>query len=209
MAFTTVVLSPVLTFVADALHSSTDEEGKIVCRQFYSLEELNSAKELLWAADKDNILGRMIQRRGSTAAKGDNLDKKCKVIADIVDAIPKLDEADALPLFTATASDLPRIPKVKPHEVLPISAYERIAALEEQMEAVMAASRRPPSVPTHVEAELATLSSLPARVADLEKKIAGPIPMSYARSLHPVPQGSHGGAPPASDAQSTLDYPPT
>ena len=52
------------------------------------------------------------------------------------------------------------------------------------------------AVPAHVEAELAVLSSLPARVADLEKKIAGPV--SYARSLHPVPQSS--GAPPANAA---------
>ena len=137
MAFTKVILNPVLTFVADALHSSTDESVKTVCRQFYSFEELNSAKELLWATDKESsILGRIIQRRGSMT-KGEIQDKKSKVTADIVDAIPKLEEADALPMFAVTASDLPRIPRVKPHEVLPISAFERLANLEEQLETVM------------------------------------------------------------------------
>ena len=178
-AFSTVVVNPVLLYVSDSLHHSTEDEVKTVCLQFYSLEELRDAKEQLWKADKDNALGRLIARRAST--KADKSDQKDKIIADITDAICKLEEMDALPVFAVTASDLPRVPKVKPHDTLPLSAYQRLADMEEHIASLTAMCTRPPSVPAHVEEELSRLRPLLSRVDEVERRLARP--MSYSLAL--------------------------
>ena len=176
--FTPVVLNPVLTFVADGLNHSTEEEVKTVCRLFYSIDELVSAKKILWAVDDQRNLGRMVNRRDSQKRS-----EKEQVLADIFDAITTLSDADALPPFAVTAGDLGRIPKIKPHEMLPVSAYERLASLEEQMAVVMSLCTRPQPLPAAAEEEIANLRPLPERVAHLEQLVAANSALTYAQAV--------------------------
>ena len=51
-----VTLSPVLTFVAYSQDTSAKELIHKFCREFYSIEELQQAKEILWKVGDNGIL---------------------------------------------------------------------------------------------------------------------------------------------------------
>ena len=58
-----VTLSPVLTYVIYSLDSSPVDLIKAACREFYTLEELQSAKETLWEIGDNSVLPPLKRRR--------------------------------------------------------------------------------------------------------------------------------------------------
>lgn len=124
-AYSQVILDPVLTYVTHSLGNSSVYSIKQACRGFYTLEEVNVSKDILWKVGDNNVLPPFVRRRDST--KGNEIDK---VIDDIVIGIQKLDAASSLPPFAVDPSALNRIPKASPAETFPISVCERLNLLE-------------------------------------------------------------------------------
>ena len=154
-----VILDPILTYVANSVSNSPIDSIRVACREFYTLTEVNAAKELLWSVGDPGVLPPLIKRRDS--AKANEMEK---VIEDIVLAIQKLDTAEKLPLFAASHNMLGRIPKASPAEMCPLNVCERL---------------------NKVEATLAQVSDLRDRLSRVEHELGSvkehPESMSYAK----------------------------
>ena len=97
------------------------------CVEFYTLDEMHTARTLLWKSANHDIIGEEMKRRNSV--KGT---EASKIVSDIVEAIKKLDNVRAMPSFGVSAKQLNRIPRAAARELLPISICERLGILEEQ-----------------------------------------------------------------------------
>ena len=180
---TQVVLDPVLTYIAYSICNSDADSIRKACRTFYTLEELNRAKDILWKVGDTSSLPPFIRRRDST--KGSEIDK---VIEDIVIGMQKLDSVSKMPVFAADSAVLGRIPKAMPSEAHPISVCERLNQLE---------------------ASLSQITDLQDRLCEIELKVEK-IPTTYAAAaattVSKMPSVTQRKMPSAAPAAPTLAY---
>ena len=123
-----VIFDPVLAFITHSVSNSTSEHIQAACRDFYTLVEVNNAKDKLWKAGDSAILPSFVRRRDSSVRS--EIDA---TIGDIVKGIQLLDDADKLPTVAVLVSDLDRIPKARPAEMCSISMVERMGQLEARL----------------------------------------------------------------------------
>ncbi|ELT92058.1 hypothetical protein CAPTEDRAFT_212951, partial [Capitella teleta] len=95
-------------------------------------DELLEAKNLLWDAANNDIIGRNTVRRNTVRGS-----ETLKIVDDIFDALTSLNNLDATPKFAVGPEQLNRMPKASANEALPISICERINCLETQMRQLM------------------------------------------------------------------------
>ena len=122
------IIDPVLTFVVFALDSSPLGYVTNTLVQFYTVEELTRAKDLLWETADHDVIGVYTKRRdGATRSVSDI------IASDITGAIQKLDIAGSVPNVVVNPMGLNRIPKVTPSETNALSMCERLAAVENRV----------------------------------------------------------------------------
>ena len=123
-----VILDPLLTYEANSLElGATQQQITQACIEFYTTEEMHTARSLLWESADQAVIGELKERRNSV--KGT---EASKIAHDIIEAIRKLDAARVMPCFAVSAKHLSRIPRAAARELLPISVCERLGVLEEQ-----------------------------------------------------------------------------
>ena len=66
MASESVTFNAMLTYVAFSRETSANELIAKACKQFYSIEELQEAKEALWKVGDKDIMPAYVKRRDST-----------------------------------------------------------------------------------------------------------------------------------------------
>lgn len=124
-----IFLDPVLTYVSNGINTATVDQLKNACLSFYTLDELFTARDTLWQAAGETVLGRLIQRRDSVVGQA-----SFKTIEDIISGVTKLMTAEKLPVFAVDAARLRRIPKAAPEETLPVSLCERMNNAESKID---------------------------------------------------------------------------
>jgi hypothetical protein len=114
------------------LENATRDQIRQACLSFYTADELLEAKNLLWDAANNDIIGRNTVRRNTVRGS-----ETLKIFDDIFDALTSLNNLDATPKFAVGPEQLNRMPKASANEALPISICERINCLETQMRQLM------------------------------------------------------------------------
>ena len=139
------------------------------CREFYTLEELQSAKETLWEIGDSSVLPPLKRRRDSPSRS-----EVDAVIADITEGLQKLDAANKIPNVAVDANGLHRMPRVRPAELCSVSLSEKVAKLEERLNDTQA---------NLVNYALCTeVKNIDARLSDTEKRLSDFKMPSYAKA---------------------------
>ncbi len=123
-----VVLNAVLTYISNGLDNSPVEYISRCVHDFYTLEELTDAKDILWYVGDKDVIPKFTRRRDTS-----NRSVIDATISDIIEAIQALDAADIMPHFAVDRICLQRLPRVSPAEISSISVCERLAKLEQRM----------------------------------------------------------------------------
>jgi hypothetical protein len=105
--------------------SSSAEYVKKVIFDFFTCDEIVTARDVLWGCGDPSVMPKLIKRQNVRNDKGLAL-----TITDIVDAIVTLDEAEKKPFFAVSYDLLHRIPLAKPCETSSIALIERMSRLE-------------------------------------------------------------------------------
>lgn len=121
-----VVIEPTLAYIWFSMQSGTFDNVKTVAVSHFSLEAVVAAKNTLWEASDNSVIGEKFRRRG-TAARNE----KVAHINDIVEALSKLDQAGKVPTLAIDALSLGFIPRAKPEELNDISVIERLTKVEQ------------------------------------------------------------------------------
>ena len=117
-------LSELLTYATFYMHNSAINNIKTIISNFYPLEEIITAKKMLWALCSDS-LEQYIERKST--------DKRSSVeasINDIFEALSKLDILGKVPTFVAKNID--KLPSRQPEELNMICIINRLVKLEQQ-----------------------------------------------------------------------------
>ncbi|ELT95073.1 hypothetical protein CAPTEDRAFT_210950 [Capitella teleta] len=138
-----VYINSTLTYMISNLENATREQIRQACLSFYTADELLEAKNLLWDAANNDIIGRNTVRRNTVRGS-----ETLKIFDDIFDALTSLNNLDATPKFAVGPEQLNRMPKASANEALPISICERINCLETQMRQLMEQMIAPKHMPT-------------------------------------------------------------
>ena len=125
-----VVCDVVLAYLAHSLENSSVSHVKTVCCQHFSSDEVVKARDTLWETVDETFLPRMIRRHSITTMKGVEL-----TISDIIAAFNNMATAGCFPHFTVYYEDIGRLPLSKPTETCAVSMCDRLAKLEERLEA--------------------------------------------------------------------------
>jgi len=91
--------------------------------QFYSVEELTRAKDILWGTANSDVIGVYTEGLDGSIRSVSDI-----IASDITGAIQKLDIAGIVPIV-----ELNRIPNVIPSETNALSMCERLAAVENRV----------------------------------------------------------------------------
>ena len=120
----------VLSFISAHVHQRSKDEIKKVIVSHFTKEEILKAKSALWDSLKDTgVLDKYIQRvdTSSRGAEDANTD-------DTINAIIKASNSDDPPTFVMNATEILRLPKYSPGELLEPSILQRLAIVEAQIE---------------------------------------------------------------------------
>ena len=120
-----MIICELLSFVTHYINNSTIDNIKKIMTNFYSSEEVEQGKKLLWEIENAN-LGKY-QERNSTnkrSSKDANID-------DIFKALKLLDERDTKYVFVA--HDLKRLPNIDPEELNSVFLLERVSNFERKL----------------------------------------------------------------------------
>ena len=91
----------------------------------FSLQEISNAKDILWEKCDVTIIGDKLKRRDFSVRS-----EKEANVHDLMVALTKLDNSDILPTFAVTATELYKIPKFNPEEIVSTSIVDRLVSLE-------------------------------------------------------------------------------
>jgi hypothetical protein len=123
-----LVVNPVLAYMSCNMNSSTADDITRSCQDFYSVQELILAKDILWAVGSVQHLPPKRRRR-----EGKYRTESEAITSDIVEALSLLDAADKMPRFGVDAALLKRIPGPVPTENNTMSLCTRLLDLECRM----------------------------------------------------------------------------
>ena len=119
-----------LTYITYYYQRNSIDVIKKNVSQFYTLDEIITAKTLLWQLFADMLLP---ERRRVTSDKRSACDAS---LADIVAALGELDIKGNFPVDTFVARNLDRLPKFAPEETNVIAVMDRLRAIELQLNEV-------------------------------------------------------------------------
>ncbi|ELT94284.1 hypothetical protein CAPTEDRAFT_187692 [Capitella teleta] len=118
------VMDPVLSYISFSLMSSSAEYVKKVIFDYFTCDEIVTARDVLWGCGDPSVMPKLIKQQNVRNDKGLAL-----TITDIVDAIVTLDEAEKKPFFAVSYDLLHRIP-LATCETSSIALIERMSRLE-------------------------------------------------------------------------------
>lgn len=121
------IINPVLTYVQYSFANSTFDGIKRVLIDFYSQEEISSAKQSLWDACTE-YLPTFANRQDSN-----NRSAKEAETLDILNAYKRIDNTEDVTVQCLT-NKLDRIPRCEPEELDLLSMMDRIIALENKVQ---------------------------------------------------------------------------
>lgn len=125
-----VIYDPLLAYVAFGIGNSSAESVKQSAGDFYGTEEAIEARDKLWDAVDASLIPDKKRRQNMQTRRSIRT-----TVADIVEAMQKLDEAKKLPRIAVPFEKIHRLPLAMPAETSPISMCDRIAKLEARMDA--------------------------------------------------------------------------
>ena len=126
------IFNPLLCYVVSARNNSRKNDIAHLVSGFFSAEAIENAKTELWNNASHDIIGTELRRRNT-----DDRSSKEAHVQDIIDALRKLEDADALPLFAVTSDQLAQLPRSQPGELLDYSVSDRVARLETKLNRVI------------------------------------------------------------------------
>jgi hypothetical protein len=107
------------------MQNGTIEKIRLTTVGHFSLESVTPAKDTLWKAADNNVIGEKPLRRGTPL----RIEKEAHV-TDIFEALGKLDRANKVPLFALDALSLSIIPIHKYEDLSNITLIERLSKLK-------------------------------------------------------------------------------
>jgi len=116
---------PLLAYVLFAMQSGSADLIKKAVAGHFSMDQVITAKNILWANCEDTIIGDKKRRRDSHVKSS-----KESHINDIVTALATLDAANKTPNIYLNAMDLKLIPRSHPEELNNISLVDRLNRME-------------------------------------------------------------------------------
>ena len=123
------VVNTVLTYVMYSMSRANADSLVQVMNSTFSDEEMVSAKNVLWSAGDEKILGKNLKRTSS-----ENRTKRFILCTDVVEAMQKLDErGEPMPQFVCDADGVGRLPRFSPEDLNVVTLDERCRQLERQM----------------------------------------------------------------------------
>lgn len=126
-----LVVNELLSYAAYYIHRSTVDKLYKSVERFYTPTEIDTAKDLLWNNLSETILGKKHVRKDSCARTASDAN-----ITDILNALKNCDCS----AVQFVASDLERLPKCGPEELSIFSLADRVAIIENELQAVKQAA---------------------------------------------------------------------
>ena len=120
-----VLFNALLSYVSYAMQNSSIENIKHAVLGHFSSQEVINSKDLLWETCDMTVIGEKFKRKDSQVRT-----EKEANLCDILSALVKLDEQNKSPKFAVLATDLNKIPKFNPEEIISTSVVERLVTLE-------------------------------------------------------------------------------
>ena len=147
-ADTSVIFSPLLTFIESNRGSCTLLHIKTVVLSRFTTDQIVSAKLQLWQLiTVAQTLGKTTTRREGktrTAAEAE--------LADVFEALKVLEDADLLPRFAVYSEDIGFLPRIRAEDIDTVSLAERLLDLEEVVQGLKTTlSLAPHSAPAIAE----------------------------------------------------------
>ena len=165
------MINAVLCYVTFSLNNPS-------CQEFYSIEELCMAKDILCKYADTNVRPQY-RRRDSTGRS-----ELEAVICDILDRIKALDNAQKMPRYALDPAGLYRIPRSIPAENTHISVCEHLLTLESRLSSVED-----------------TLSSNVCNTMQMEDSMSKAVPYADAAKIMPSSKLPHVPHAPVSEKQ--------
>ena len=125
------VNNALLAYTVYSMQSGTAEKITSVVRAHFTIDDVIIAKDKLWDAADQSIIGPRKRRRDGTIKS-----EKHSHTEDVVTALYQLDAADKMPHITLSAMDLGCIPRSHPEELNEISMADRLNRMEERLSAL-------------------------------------------------------------------------
>lgn len=125
------VNNALLAYILYSMQSGTAEKIKSIVRTHFAIDDIIIAKDKLWDAADQSIIGPRKRRRDGTIKS-----EKHSHAEDVVTALYQLDAADNMPDITLNAMDLGCIPRSHPEELNEISMADRLNRMEERLSAL-------------------------------------------------------------------------
>jgi len=222
-----LVVCELLAYLFTALHESSKDMLKRSVLQFYSDDEISGAKDSIWNAYSEEVLGKKMKRNN-----GERTIRE-KEVDDIAEAVSLIDNnKKQWDMVTFCAVDLKRIPKFSPEELDMTSVIERLSTLEKRMGDMRAVTGSHTAQLAGVVADVVDLRKAPVTPLHIPpppmySSIAGrrlPVPssalqmpsLSLPGTLKPqiIPSSSSGangviGVPPVRETQPIMTSMPT
>ena len=123
-----VVIQPLLSYILFSMSSGTVTNIIRAVVNHFTLDDIEEAKNVLWAKCDNSLIGTKQNRRDSTART-----EKEAHVQDIINALQRLDATDKVPNLVIDARSLHMIPRSHPEELNNISAIDRLNRLEARM----------------------------------------------------------------------------
>ena len=120
-----VLFDAVMSYISFAMQNSSIENIKQVVLGHFTSSDVISSKDLLWDSCDISVIGEKLKRKGTQVRS-----EKEANLHDVFSALTKLDKQDKMPKFAVLGTDLNKIPKFNPEEIMPTSVVERLSTLE-------------------------------------------------------------------------------
>ena len=124
-----LILQPILTYITYALQSATADNVSSAILRHCAAKDIADAKQTLWERCGGDVIGVQMPRRRETHAR--SIEEAH--VYDIIVALQKLDDQDALPNFAVDFQSLGKIPRWHPEEINAASLAERMLVMEQRM----------------------------------------------------------------------------
>jgi hypothetical protein len=125
-----VICNAVLGYMFCSLQCSTAANVRRVVLGHFPPEEIHAAKNVLW--ESGLISAELINRRGGTTKTKEEFEAD-----DIIDALVELDKDTTSFAIHVPATQLLRLPRLKPEDMHAVQVVEKIKDIEELVNALL------------------------------------------------------------------------